>query len=298
MKKFLYRIITGLGSRNLLNWISDKTYINILFFIQFGKKVNFKNPKTFNEKLQWIKIYDRDKKYVDYVDKYEVRKYVEEKLGKEVLIPLLWVGNQANDIPFDKLPEKFIIKCNHGSHTNIICNDKNNFQYNEAILKLNKWMKKSWYWYGREWPYKEVKKKIIVEKLMEDTNTGDLKDYKFFCFNGKVELFKIDFDRFEKHKANYYDRNCKLLNFIEMDCPPDFSKKLDIPKNIEKMINMAEKLSADIPFVRVDFYNINNKVYFGEMTFFPAAGFGILEPKSWDNKMGKMIKLKSNAEGK
>lgn len=143
----------------------------------------------------------------------------------------------------------------------------------------------------REWPYKNVSKRIIAEKMMVDESGTELKDYKFFCFNGRVECFKVDFDRFISHKANYYDRNAKLLPFWEKVCPADHTKVFEKPKNLDKMIELAEKLAKNIPFVRIDFYNINGNIYFGEITFFPAAGLGKFEPAVWDKTLGEMIKL-------
>ncbi len=291
MRKFLCKLIIALSTRGLLNWVPDKIYLNVIFYLKFGKKINFDNPKTYNEKLQYLKIYNRKSEYTQMVDKYEVRNYVKEKLGEELLIPLLWDGENPKNIPFNELPEKFVIKCNHGSHSNIICNDKNNINKKATIEQLKKWLKRNWYWYGREWPYKNVKPRIIIEKYVKDNKSDDLKDYKFFCFNGKVKFFKVDFDRFDNHRANYYDCENNLLKFGEISFPPDFTKKIDIPSNIKEMIKYAEILSECIPFVRVDFYNVNGKIYFGEMTFFPAAGFGIIEPKEWDNKIGDMLNI-------
>ena len=160
-----------------------------------------------------------------------------------------------------------------------------------AKKKINKALKHNYYYTGREWPYKNVKPRIIIEEYMQDEKLKELRDYKFFCFNGKVNLFKVDFDRFLEHRANYYDKNLKLLKFGEEVCPPDFEKKIEIPKDIMKMIELAEKLSNEKKFVRIDFYYTNKKIYFGEMTFYPASGFGKFTSEDWNYKLGKWINI-------
>ena len=183
------------------------------------------------------------------------------------------------------------MKCTHDSGGIVICKDKANFDIEAAREKINKSLKTNYYWVWREWQYKNVKPRIIIEKYMEDKETKELRDYKFFCFNGEVKVFKIDFDRFINHKANYFDKNKKLLRFGENICPPDFNRKLEMPYNIDKMLELAEQLSKDKPFIRIDFYEMNKKIYFGELTFCPAAGIGSFEPEEWDYKLGQFIKL-------
>ena len=275
MKDFFKRFIPG------------KIYIKHRYKNSFHKKLDLKHPQTFNEKLQWLKFYDRKDIYTKMVDKYEAKKYVGNVIGNEYIIPTIGVYKRFNDIDFEKLPNKFVIKCTHDSGGIFICRDKKDFNYDLAKNNINKNLKKNFYYFGREWPYKNVKRRIIIEEYMGN----DINDYKFFCFNGKVNFFKIDFDRFTQHGANYYDIDKKILPFGEKLCPPNFNKKLKIPKNIDEMITLAEKLAKDIPFVRVDFYNINGKIYFGEMTFFPSTGFGKFFPSEWDKKIGDMLNI-------
>lgn len=271
--------------------LSDEKYLKIKYRRTFGKKIDFKNPKTFNEKLNWLKLNDRKKEYINLVDKYEVKKYISQIIGEEYIIPTIGIYDKFEDINFDELPNQFVIKCTHDSGSTIICKDKKQFDYNYCKKMINKCLKKNIYFISREWPYKNVKPRIIIEELLIDNVNNDLRDYKFFCFDGNVNFFKIDFDRFTCHRANYYNNKMELLAFGEEVCPPDFNKKLSMPVNFIKMKELAEKLSENIPFLRVDFYEVNNKIYFGELTFYPAAGFGKFIPNDWDLKLGEMIDL-------
>lgn len=273
--------------------IPDRIYLQLMFRLMLGEKLNLKNPKTFNEKLQWLKLYNRKPEYTTMVDKYAVKEYVAKKIGTEYIIPTLGVWNKADDIDWEKLPNQFVLKTTHGGGgcDVIICKDKSTFDREAAIKKLNNSLKSDIYRIYREWPYKDVPKCIIAEKFMTETGSGDLKDYKFFCFNGKVKVLKIDFDRFVEHKANYYDKTFKLLPFGEVVCPPDYNVVIEKPENFEKMLQLVEILSKNIPFARVDLYNSNGKIYFGEITFFPASGFGEFIPEYWDEKLGDWLKL-------
>lgn len=294
--KFLYLIkhpslillkISNLGIITL----SDDSFLKKRYLRVFGKKLDLKNPKTFNEKLQWLKLYDRNPEYINMVDKYEVKKYISKKIGKEYIIPTLGIYNNFDEIDFDNLPNQFVIKCTHDSGSIVLCNDKSMFDKEKCRNDINKALSKNYYFRGREWPYKNVKPRILIEQYMVDKKNRDLRDYKFFCFNGKVEFFKIDFDRFINHGANYYDRTGNLMYFGELVCEPNFEKKINMPINLDKMIELAEKLSRNILFLRVDFYEIENKIYFGELTFYPASGFGKFVPDEWDKKLGDLIEL-------
>ena len=271
--------------------LKDSYYLNLLYYKNLGEKLDIANPKTFNEKLQWLKLYDRKDIYTIMVDKYEAKKYVADIIGEKYIIPTLGIYNNFEDIDFSKLPNKFVIKCTHDSGGIAICKDKSNFDIYSTNKKIKKSLKNNYYYSGREWPYKNVKPRIIVEKYMTDLKFNELRDYKFFCFNGKVKFFKIDFDRFVYHRANYFDANGNLLRFGEKVCPPDYQKNLMLPKNLQKMIKLAEVLSEKIPFVRVDFYEVNNDIYFGELTFFPNSGFGKFIPEEWDQKIGDMLDI-------
>lgn len=276
---------------NIFNKFSDKLFLKQLYKCRLGKQLNLGNPSTFNEKIQWLKLYDRNPIYTQLVDKYEAKKVIALKIGAEHVIPTLGVWNKFDQINFDTLPDQFVLKCTHDSGGLIICKDKKTFDKQKAKEKINKSLKTNYYWCGREWPYKKVKPRIIAEQYMEDNETKELRDYKFFCFNGVVKCFKVDFDRQEDHRANYYEKDKNLLPFGEAVCPPDFAKEIILPKDINVMIDLAEKLATDIPFVRVDLYYANSQIYFGELTFYPASGFGKFIPEEWDDKLGNWLIL-------
>ncbi len=291
MRYSLREIVLRLCNKGFFNFLSDKKYIKLRFYNRMGKHFDLKNPKTFNEKLQWLKLFNRDPKYSTLVDKFEVKKYIIEEIGEEYVISTLGIWDKFDDIDFDSLPNQFVLKCTHDSGGLVICRDKKKFDVKKAKEIINKSIKNNYYYHGREWPYKNVKARIIAEQYMEDTETKELRDYKFFCFNGKVKCFKIDFDRATHHRANYYDENGSLLPFGEAVCPPDHSRDIKLPKELNKMIELAERLATDIPFVRVDFYDANGHIYFGEMTFYPASGFGKFIPEEWDYKLGEWLTL-------
>ncbi len=271
--------------------LPDDYYLSLMYRRHFGKKLDLKNPKTFNEKLQWLKLNNRKDIYTTMVDKYAAKDYVANIIGKDYIIPTIGVYDDFDDINFNKLPNQFIIKCTHDSGGLVICKDKTKLNIKTAKKKINKSLKRNFYCFGREWPYKNVKPRILIEEYMEDSKTSELRDYKFFCFNGKVEFFKIDFDRTTDHHANYYDKNGKLTDLGEVVCPPDHTRRIELPKKLNEMIRKAEILSKNIPFLRVDFYEVDQKIYFGEMTFYPAAGFGKFTNEEWNLKLGNMIDL-------
>ena len=278
--------------RGMMNWMSDETYLKQVFRIRMKKKLDLEDPKTFNEKLQWIKLYHRNPEHTKWVDKYAVREYISQTIGEEYLIPLIGVWDHFDDIDFDALPEQFVLKCTHDSGSVVICRDKAKLDRAAARKRLERALKHNGYGYGREWPYKNVKPRIIAEKLMIDDSGYELKDYKFFCFDGTVRCFKIDFDRFVGHKANYFDPEGNLLPFGEEVCMPDFSRKLEMPTRLTEMLELASRLSKGTPFLRVDFYEVNGQIYFGELTFFPASGFGPFCPPEWDRTFGDWMELK------
>ena len=261
-----------------------------------GKRLNLAHPQTFNEKLQWLKLNDRQSVYTRMADKFAARAFVAERIGERYLIPLLGVWDDPEDIDFDTLPNKFVLKCNHNSGLGMcICKDKASLDIKQTKAALARGLRENYYLRGREWPYRDISRKIVAENFIEDAN-GDLNDYKLFCFNGKVAFFKIDFDRFTDHHANYYDIHGKLLPFGEVICPPVPERNLPIPDNLEKMISIAETLAQGCPFLRVDLYNVNGAVYFGEMTFFPASGMGKFTSPEWDRRMGSWIELPPNGD--
>lgn len=286
------RIFDALNYRKMLNWLPDKVFLNAAFRARFGRKLDLKKPKTFNEKLQWMKLYNRNPVYTMMVDKYLVRNYVREIIGEEYLIPLLGAWDDPDKIDFDKLPMQFVLKCNHNSGLGMcICKDKNKLDIAKVKNDLRKGLKQDYYLTGREWPYKNVPRKIIAEKYMVDESGYELKDYKYYCFDGKVRIVMINSDRMSslETKANYFDENYQPLDFVwgyeNAKIPP--AK----PEKFEEMKSLAEKLSKGIPHVRIDFYQTPQGIFFGEMTFFDGSGFDAIEPIEWDYKIGSWINL-------
>lgn len=271
----------------------DKLYLQMLFRCKMGYKLNLKNPKSYSEKLQWLKLYNRNPLYSTLVDKYAVKKWVADKIGKEYVIPTIAVWNKAYEIDFSKLPNQFVLKTTHGSGGSdvVICKDMSNFDKDEAIAHLTKSMKKNVYKTFREYPYNNVPPRIVVEKYMED-ESGELRDYKFFCFDGLVKALFIASDRLKKNekvKFDFFDRNFIHLPFTNGHpqakiCPQK-------PQMFEEMIAVAEKLSEGFPHVRVDLYVIGKQIYFGEMTFFHNSGLCPISPREWDYKFGEWLQL-------
>lgn len=286
-----YQIFEVMRSRSLTNWMPDSLYLKIIYKHIFHKNLDLKNPLTFNEKMQWLKINNRDPQYINMVDKAAAKEYVASVIGNDYIIPTLKIWNNVEEIDLSQLPDQFVLKCTHDSGGVVVCKNKSTFDLNAAKKSLQKSMGRNFYYYLREWPYKNVVPRIIAESFLSDENSEDLRDYKFFCFNGKVRCFKIDFDRFTDHHANYYDQNGTLLPFGELQYPPKPEKKIKLPTKLEQMITLAEQLSYGQPFLRVDFYEVHNKVYFGELTLFPASGFGVFTSNEWDKKLGKWLNI-------
>lgn len=289
---FRFNIISNIG---LYDNMADEEYLKKKFKIFMGTPLNLDNPRTFNEKIQWLKLFNRKPHHVLMADKYRAREYVATTIGQEYLIPFIGVWNDSREINFSDLPNQFVLKCNHNSGEGMhICKDKLTLHTSDISAirdKLNIGLKQDYYKIGREWSYRDIPRKILCEKYMEDNDTKELRDYKFFCFNGKVKCFKVDFDRFSKHRANYYDPTGHIISCGEEICPPDFQRDIQMPHNLNLMIKLAEKLSANELFLRVDFYEVNGKVYFGELTFYPASGFGKFIDDKWDNILGEWMKL-------
>lgn len=273
--------------------IPDKTYIAFKYKMALGRFPDLKNPKTFNEKLQWLKLYDRKPEYTRMVDKYEAKKYVAEIIGEEYIIPTLGVWDKFDDIDFDALPDQFVLKCTHDSGGLVICRDKSKLDIDAARKKIEKCLKVNYFWHGREWPYKNVKPRIIAEKYMDD-GVGGLRDYKFFCFNGKPKFIYIS-EGLEDHstaRISFYDLNGEKMPFERSDYRP-FEVDPDMPVTLSEMIEFSDLLAkrTECPFVRVDFYCIQGKTYFGEITFSPCGGMMPFDPPEWDAKLGEEIEL-------
>lgn len=271
-------------------YIPDKTYLKLLYETRIGKKLNLKNPITFDEKLQWLKLYDRKDEYTVWADKYEVRNYVAEKLGEQYLIPLLGVWNSADELKLDDLPEQFVLKCTHDSASVCICTNKKNFDWNAAMDKLQKSLNQNYYWHSREWPYKNITPRIIAEAYMTDESGTELKDYKIYTFGGEPYLIQVDFDRFHNHRRNLYTTEWEYIDeTIEYSKDPNV--KIAKPEHLEEMLECSKKLAVGTISLRTDFYSINGKIYFGEITFYQEAGFAHFEHEEFAKKLGDQIKL-------
>lgn len=267
----------------------NQKFLERIFEAKTGYKLNINNPETFNEKLQWLKLYDRNPEYTRMVDKYEVKQFVEERIGNEYVIPTLDVWNSFDEIDFDKLPDQFVLKCTHDSGSIVIVEDKENFNQEEAKRTLSAALQVNYFWIGREWPYKNVNRRIIAEEYMAEQS--QMIDYKFLCFDGIPRILFTCTERVGSDglKVTFFD-----LDWNQLDFERHYSsskKKIKRPYNLELMIKLSEKLSVGIPFVRVDFYEIKGQVYFGEMTFFPGSGYEEFSPDIWDKKLGDWITL-------
>jgi hypothetical protein len=278
-----------LGHRGFFNWMSDETYLKIAFWCKMGKRLNLKHPTTYNEKLQWLKLNDRNPEYTNLADKYEVRKFIEKTIGGEYLIPLFGIWDSVDEIDFDKLPNQFVLKCTHDSGGLVICTDKRNFNIDKAKRKIRKSLKHNYYWGQREWIYKNIKPRIIAEKYMTDGSNKRLKDYKFFCFDGEVKAMFIATDRGIDTRFDFFDLNFNHLPFMQHY--PNANSPITKPKGFEEMIELAKVLSKGIKHVRVDFYDINGKVYFGEMTFFHFSGWEKFKPDKYDQIFGEWLQI-------
>lgn len=292
MRRLLRKMLFAGMNFHLFDKMSDEKYLKLIYWINLGKKLNLENPQTYNEKLQWLKLNDRKDIYTEMVDKYLVKDYVAKIIGEEYIIPTLGVWDSFDEIDFESLPEQFVLKCTHDSGGLIICTDKNGLNKVKAKDKLEKCLKVDYYKRFREWPYKNVKPRIIAEKYMVDESGTELKDYKFFCFDGKVKAMFIATDRSNPNtetKFDFFDREFDHLPFINGH--PNADKEIKKPGSFEKMVELAEKLSVGIPQARIDFYDIYGKVYFGEITFFHWSGMKPFKPEEWDYTFGSWIKL-------
>ncbi|MDD7766763.1 MULTISPECIES: ATP-grasp fold amidoligase family protein [Anaerococcus] len=290
-QEYRLRVNSKLGFYNNMN---DKKFIEKMFKVTMKYPLDLENPKTFNEKLQRLKLYNRNPLYTKLVDKYKVRDYIAEKIGNEYLIPLLGVWDNPDNIDFDSLPNKFVLKCNHNSGLGMcICKDKSKLDVKEVKKELKKGLNQNYYLNGREWPYKNVPRKIIAEKYMvNDSNSNEFTDYKFFCFNGYVDCVMVCLDRNSGDpKFYFFDKewNLKRLNKRGKEAPKDFTIKK--PECIDEMFDIASKLSEGFPFVRIDLYQSYGKIYFGEMTLYPDSGFDSNILKESDVYFGNLIDL-------
>ncbi len=275
-----------------LRFLPDKWYIQLYYFMKFKKFCDFKNPKTFNEKLQWLKLYDRRAKYAQMVDKYEAKKYVANIIGEEYIIPTLGVWDSFDDIDFDTLPPQFVLKCTHDSEGVVIVKDKSKLDIEATKKILTDALKQNFFYIAREYPYKNLRPRIIAEKYMEDELSGELKDYKIHCFNGEPRMTLVCSERFSEQGLceDFFDNVWKHLD-LRRPNHPNAKNDIPCPQNFGLMKELASQLAKNIPFVRIDFYEINGKVYFGEITFYPVSGFGKFTTEETDEMMGEWLTL-------
>lgn len=267
----------------------DIIFVRNQFKERLHKDLNLINPKTFNEKIQWLKLFDHNPLYSILADKYLVREYVKAKVGDNILNEIYGVYSKFEDINFNDLSNAFVIKATHGSGWNIICKNKEELDLSSVKTKLESWLSDNYYKYGKEFVYKNIKPRIIIEKYLKYENNTSLNDYKFFCFHGEPKFIQVDINRFTNHQRNFYDLGWNLLPF-ELH-HESYNKIIKKPQNLEKMINIAKKLSAGIKFCRVDLYDLEDKVIFGEITFYPGNGLELFNPPEYDEKIGKYLKL-------
>ena len=289
-RKILKAAYLNIYRTGIFNFIPDNLFIPFQYRMATGKKLNLDNPVTYDEKLQWIKLYDRNPLYPIIADKFRVREFVAEKIGDEYLIPLLGVWNSPDEIDIASLPSQFVIKCNHDSGGIAICHDKAKFNWQKEKKKIQAHFSTNYYTLSREWAYKDIKPCIIAEKFMQDDETQELRDYKFFCFNGEVKYIQVDFDRFTDHRRNIYNLNWELVN-LTIKCPNDPARKLKKPENFDEMIELASKLSKGFPELRVDLYSVNGHTYFGELTIYHGSGFEKFTPETYNEILGSYIDL-------
>lgn len=274
----------------IYNLMPDGLYLKMQYRRATGEQLDLKHPRTINEKLQWLKLHNRDPLYTRLVDKVEVKKIVSDLIGEEHVIPTLAVWNSADEIDYDSLPDRFVIKCSHDSGGVFVCRDKNSFNREHVREELRARLKHNFYWDGREWPYKNVPRRIIAEQFLDEGNNSDLTDYKILCFNGEPKYCQVITDRRTDEKIDFFDMDWNLQPFQGVAKKPHNSN-LQKPAEFETMKRIARILSAGKCYARIDLYTVKDRVYFGEITFFPAAGFGSFAPPEWNRILGDMIDL-------
>lgn len=287
------KLILAAGRNGLLNFLPDELYLKAVFKAETGYPLHLDDPKTYNEKLQWIKLYDRKPEYTLYADKYSVRSFVAEQIGAEYLVPLIGVYENSKEIPWEKLPDRFVLKCSHASGYNIICKDKRELNIQEAYKSLDQWLRKNAYWSAREWCYKDIKPRIICEEFIEtnDGNTPD--DYKFMCFNGEPKLIQVHHDRYGHHTLDYYTPDWQKSDLKRIDAEKSLAT-VEKPGKLDEMLSIARTLSKNLYYARIDLYYASQHVYFGEITLYPTGGFSTFSNFEDDLILGSYIRLPIN----
>ena len=284
--------ITSPASKGWLNWVPDSLYLKVLYRVIMGRKLNLKNPKEYNEKLQWLKLNDRKPEYSTMVDKYEVRGYIGDLLGDKYLIPCLGIYDSVDDIDIDALPDRFVLKCTHDSGSVEICKDKSSFDIEGARHRLSQAMKRNYYATYREWPYKYVKPRIIAEGYLEGDG-GDLKDYKVMCFNGEAKIIEVHENRFVEgkvHTQTFYDREWNIVPLTQIETVT-VDRPGERPRQLDEILRLSELIAKNMYHARIDWYIEGDKIYFGEITFFDGSGFESFSTPEMERMLGDMIKI-------
>ncbi len=282
-----------------MRFLPPKMYAKIHYEYFSGKKLNLKNPKEFNAKIEWYKVFFRPKILNQLVDKFEVRSFVNEKIGKQYLNDIIGVYDNVDDIPFNNLPKKYVIKATHSSGHNIIVKDKNSIDINKVTKKLKKWLKVNQYYrMGQEWAYKDVKPRYIIEHFLKENDKNTLVDYKFYCFDGQPKFIDVHIDREDDHKQGCFDLEFNLLPFGKSSSYKSISSDIEKPTNLKEMVEVSKKLSKKLPFVRVDLYSVNGRTIFGEMTFYPSDARKDFYPQKYNEIIGNYFKLPELKDGK
>ena len=283
------RLLLPAGRNGLLNFVPDEIYLKTVFRAETGYRLDLKRPRTYNEKLQWIKLYDRRPEYTLYADKYRVREYIARTIGESYLVPLIGVYRKAEEIPWGELPNRFVFKCNHASGTNIICRDKQELNIPLTEKKLDTWLKRNAFWGGREWCYKDIESCIICEEYLGTEDGMPPDDYKIMCFNGVPKLIQVHHDRYGDHTLDFMDVNWVKTGIVQG--PPNSKHDIPKPNAFEEMITIARILSRDMFYARIDLYNIDGAIKFGEITMYPTSGLCRFDDPNTDIVLGEWIRL-------
>ncbi len=290
IRKYVGTAVWKLAKAGVFDFMSDEDYLKFIFKVRLGRNLHLDKPTGYNEKMQWLKLHDRKDHYWRMVDKFEAKNYVADIIGDEYIIPTLGVWDRFEDIDFDKLPDQFVLKCTHDSGGLYICTDKSRMDRDKVGKKLTKALNTTFYKGGREWAYKNVKPRIIAEKYIVESDSGDLKDYKIFMYDGEPRFIQLDYDRHTNHKRNLYTPQWELLD-AGYKYPSGRERKVDPPDKFDEMLELARKLSKDMIHARIDFYYVDGHIYFGEITLYHGSGFVISDPPSFEQQMGDWMHL-------
>lgn len=296
-RQILIAIYNNVVHTKITNILPDELYLKLTYWIRNGKMLNLSHPVTFCEKIQWLKLNDRNERYIELVDKVRVKSIVSKIIGEEYIIKTLGVWENVDDIDFSSLPNQFVLKCNHDSGSVVICKDKDRFDISNAKKKLSHGLKTDAFFWGREWPYKKVPRQIIAEEYLHEEELDEIRDYKFFCFNGKPTYCQVISNRSVHEEIDFFDMEWKHQPFVGLTAlVKNSNSSIQKPYNFLKMKEFATVLAKDTSFSRIDFYEVSRRLYFGEITFYPASGFGTFTPDSWNYKLGEMVRLPIDTE--